>query len=113
MLRPAQGKRHITAAALLQPLPRRSGPGHALPHRSGKPVEPLRGDLRQQFVLAGKMAIGGIVRDASASRHLAQRECAGADLTDQGHCGIQQSLAEIGVMVRLGSGHVLFLTDRC
>ena len=113
MLRPTQGKRHVTATALLQPLPWRGGPGHALPHRSGKPVEPLRSDLRQQFVLADKVAIGGIVRYPGASRHLAQRECAGADLTDQGHCGVEQGLAKIGVMVRLGSGHDLFLTDRC
>jgi hypothetical protein len=52
------------------------------------------------------VTVGGIVRYSSASRHLAQRECAGADFTDQGHCGVQQSLAKISVMVRLGSSHV-------
>ena len=108
MLGPAQGKCYITTTALLQPLPRRGGLGHALQHRCGKPIEPLCSDLRQQIILTGKVAIRCIVRYASASRHFAQSKCARADLTDQSYGGIQQGLAKIGVMVRLGSGHILF-----
>ncbi len=57
MLGPTQGKRHITATALLQPLWWRSGPGNALPHRSGKPNEPLRSDLRQQSGCRSAVAV--------------------------------------------------------
>ncbi len=87
--------------------------GHLLLHRGGKPVEPLRGDLRQQFVFADKVTIGGIVRYSGASCHFAQCERAGADLTDKCYGGVQQGLAKVGVMVRLGTGHVSLLSDRC
>ena len=105
VLRPAQGKLHITAAALPAAAPVAKWP-RAMLFRidGGEPVEPLGSDRHQQFVLAGKVAIGGIVGDAGAARHLAQGECAGADLADQGDGGVEQGLAKIGVMVGLRIG---------
>jgi hypothetical protein len=111
MLRPAKGKLHITATALLQSLHCRPAPLHAFPHRGGEPVEPLRGHLRQQFILAGEVAIRGVVRYTGAPRHLAQRESTRADLGDQFYSGVQQGLAEMGAMVGLGIGHTTFLAE--
>jgi hypothetical protein len=111
MLRPANGKLHITATALLQSLHCRPAPLHAFPHRGGEPVEPLRGHLGQQFILAGEVAIRGVVRYTGAPRHLAQRESARADLGDQFYSGVQQGLAEMGAMVGLGIGHTTFLAE--
>ena len=113
VLRPAQGKLHVAATAQLEALQRRPARGHGLAHDGGEPFEPLRGDGRQQLVFADKVAIGRVVGNAGAAGDLTQRERAGADLADQGHGSVEQGLAQVDVMVRLGTRHVLFSNRIC
>jgi hypothetical protein len=113
MLGPAEGKSHVAAATLTEAIEWRSDPGDALLHGCCKAFEALASDLGEQLILAGEVAIGRVVGDAGAPRHLTERECAGADLAYEGNGGIEQSVAKIYVVVRLRSSHALFLTEGC
>lgn len=108
VLRPAQSKVDVAAAAQLQAFKRRLAARHPLPHRRRKPLKALGGDCVQQLILARKVTIRRVVRDAGASRNLAQSKGARTNLADQSDGGIEQRLAEIRVVVEIDAGHIFF-----
>ena len=111
VLGPAQGKLNVAAAAQLQALQRRAAGRHGLAHDGGQPLESLLGDRGEQFVPAWEMPVGRVMGDAGAAGDLAQGEGAGTDLSDEGDGGVEQGLAEVDMMVGLGTGHGSFISE--
>jgi hypothetical protein len=91
----------------MQPIQGRLAARDSPLHDGGETVEPLRGDGGQQFILATEVAIGRVVRDTGAACDLSQGEGARTDLANQGYGGIEQGLAQVCVVIRLGADHTL------
>ena len=108
MLGPGQGKLHVAASAEGEAFGGGFADGEMFFHGSGEAIEAFRGYCYQKLIFAGEVAIGSVVRDASAASDFAEGKGSGADFANQGDCGVEKGLPEIDVVVRLGIGHSMF-----
>lgn len=101
MIGPPQSELDVTTAGEDEAFGGNRSAALAGAHGSGQPLEALGGYGGEQLVFAGEMTVGGVVGDAGAAGDFSEGESAWADLADEGNGGVEERLAQIGMVVGL------------
>lgn len=101
MIGPVQREVDVAATCQGEALGRRLASDEVPLHGYGEAIEPLGGDGDQQLVFAGEVAIRRVVGNPSPASDLAEREYSRANFADERDCSVEQSLAQIAVVVGL------------
>lgn len=98
---PPEGELDVAAAGQDEAVGGGLGALLAGTHGYGEALEALDGYSGQEIVLAGEVAVGGVVGDAGAAGYFAEGECAGTGFAYERHGGIEEGLTEIEAVVGL------------
>lgn len=110
MVWPAEREVDVTAAAEFEALDRGFSGSQCFLHDFRQAIKPFKSYSAKQIIPAVEVTVGSVVGDTCTARDLTQGEGARADFADEGYGGIEQRVAEIGMMVGF-CGHRLFLSE--
>jgi hypothetical protein len=110
MVGPTEREVHVTASAEFKALDGSLAGSERLLHSICQAIESFKSHGEKEIVSVVEVTVGGVVGDAGAARDLAEGESAGTNLANEGNGGLNQRVAQIGMVVGF-CGHRLFLSE--